>query len=78
MKKITLNTVQIKDKYYFKLPDIIADALKLSNDDKVEVTIHNKKNQDQAELFDQHGIDAEYYSSTTPDSFIEMRLSCSA
>ena len=57
MKKITLNTVQIKNKYYFKLPDIIADALKLSNDDKVEVTIHNKKNQDQAELWDLHPED---------------------
>jgi len=57
MKKITLSTVQIKDKYYFRLPDIIADSLKLSNEDKVEVTIHNKKNQDQVDLWDVHPED---------------------
>ena len=57
MKKITLSTVQIKDKYYFRLPDIIADSLKLSNEDKVEVTIHNKKNKDQVDLWDLHPED---------------------
>ena len=34
MKKITLSTVQIKGKYYFRLPDIIVDSLKLYNEDK--------------------------------------------
>ena len=57
MKKITLSTVQIKNKYYFRLPDIIAKSLKLSNEDKVEVTIHNKKNQNQVDLWDVHPED---------------------
>ena len=57
MKKITLSTVQIKGKYYFRLPDIIVDSLKLSNEDKVELTIHNKKNQDQVDLWDVHPED---------------------
>ena len=57
MKKITLSTVQIKNKYYFRLPDIVVDSLKLSNEDKVEVTIHNKKNQDQVDLWDVHPED---------------------
>ena len=47
----------IKGKYYFRLPDIIADSLKLSNEDKVELTIHNKKNQDQVDLWDVHPED---------------------
>ena len=57
MKKIKLYTIQIKEKYYFKIPDIIADSLKLSDHDEVEVTIHNKKNQNQVELWDLHPED---------------------
>ena len=57
MKKITLTTVQIKNKYYLRLPDIIAESLNLSNEDKVEVTIHNKKNQNQVDLWDLHPED---------------------
>jgi len=33
---------------------------------------------DRPEIFKQYGIDPELYAAETPDSHIEMRLSCSA
>lgn len=33
---------------------------------------------DRPEIFERYGIDAEFYASETPESFIEMQLSCSA
>ena len=33
---------------------------------------------DRPEIFERYGIDAEFYASETPESFIDMQLSCSA
>lgn len=33
---------------------------------------------DHPEIFDRHGIDPEFYAAETPDSAVEMQLSCSA
>ena len=33
---------------------------------------------DRPEIFERYGIDAEFYASETPESFLEMQLSCSA
>ena len=57
MKKIMLKTIEIKGKYYFKIPNIIADAFHLSDNDDLEVTIHNKKDQSQTKLWDFHPED---------------------
>ena len=57
MKKIILNTVKIKDKYYLKVPDVVADAYHLKDNDDLEVTLHSKRSQDQVELWDLHPED---------------------
>ena len=41
MKKIRLNTVKIKNKYYLKVPDIVAETFQISNNESIEVTIYN-------------------------------------
>ena len=38
MKKIKLNTVKIKNTYYLKVPDVVANAYHLKNNDDLEVT----------------------------------------
>ena len=60
MKKITLNTVKIKNKYYLKIPDIVADAYHLKTNDDLEVTLHSKHRKDQAELWDLHPEDLDF------------------
>ena len=42
MKKIKLNTVKIKNTYYLKVPDVVADTYHLKNNDDLEVTLHSK------------------------------------
>ena len=37
MKKITLNTLKIKDNYYLKLPDVVVDAYHLKSNDNNEL-----------------------------------------
>ena len=66
MKKIILNTVKIKDKYYLKVPDVVANAYHLKNNDDLEVTLHSKRSQDQVELWDLHPEDLD---------FIEFKIS---
>ena len=66
MKKIILNTVKIKDKYYLKVPDVVADAYHLKDNDDLEVTLHSKRSQDQVELWDLHPEDLD---------FIEFKIS---
>jgi len=66
MKKIILNTVKIKDKYYLKIPDVVADAHHLKSNDDLEVTLHSKRSQDQVELWDLHPEDLD---------FIEFKIS---
>ena len=66
MKKIILNTVKIKDKYYLKVPDVVADAYHLKDDDDLEVTLHSKRSQNQVELWDLHPEDLD---------FIEFKIS---
>ena len=60
MKKIILNTVKIKDKYYLKIPDIVADAYHLKTNDDLEVTLHSKRSQNQVELWDLHPEDLDF------------------
>ena len=57
MKKIRLNTVKIKNKYYLKVPDIVAETYQISNNESIEVTIHNNTKKDQVELWDLHPED---------------------
>ena len=66
MKKITLNTIKIKNGYYLKLPDVVIDAYHLKSNDNIEVTLHSKRNQEQAELWDLHPEDLD---------FIEFKIS---
>ena len=66
MKKIILNTIKIKDNYYLKIPDIVADAYHLKTNDDLEVTLHSKRSQNQVELWDLHPEDLD---------FIEFRIS---
>ena len=60
MKKIILNTVKIKDKYYLKIPDVVSDAYHLKTNDDLEVTLHSKRSQDQVELWDLHPEDLDF------------------
>ena len=57
MKKIILNTVKIKDSYYLKIPDVVADAHHLKINEDLEVTLHSKRSQNQVELWDLHPED---------------------
>ena len=57
MKKIRLNTIRIKDSYYFKIPDIVADTYKIRDNEDVEVTLHSKNNNKQIEMWDLHPED---------------------
>ena len=66
MKKITLNTVKIKNKYYLKIPDVVSDAYHLKTNDDLEVTLHSKRSQNQVELWDLHPEDLD---------FIEFKIS---
>ena len=66
MKKIRLNTVKIKDNYYFKIPDIVIDTYKIRDNEDVEVTLFSKKNSKQVEMWDLHPEDLsaiEFYIS---------------
>ena len=60
MKKIKLTTVKIKDSCYLKIPDVVAEAYHLENNDDLEVTLHSKRSQDQVELWDLHPEDLDY------------------
>ncbi len=60
MKKVKLNTVKIKDSYYLKIPDVVADAYHLNTNDDLEVTLHSKRSKDQVELWDLHPEDLDY------------------
>ena len=60
MKKIKLTTVKIKNSCYLKIPDVVADAYHLENNDDLEVTLHSKRSQDQVELWDLHPEDLDY------------------
>ncbi|MBI72169.1 MAG: hypothetical protein CMG61_01710 [Candidatus Marinimicrobia bacterium] len=60
MKKIKLNTVKIKNTYYLKVPDLVAEAYHLKNNDDLEVTFHSKSKKNQIELWDLHPEDLDY------------------
>ena len=60
MKKIKLTTVKIKDSCYLKIPDVVADAYHLKDNDDLEVTLHSKRSQDQVELWELHPEDLDY------------------
>ena len=66
MKKITLNTVKIKDSYYLKIPNLVADTYHIKTNDDLEVTLHSKRSQNQVELWDLHPEDLD---------FIEFKIS---
>ena len=53
MKKIKLNTVKIKNTYYLKVPDVVANAYHLKNNDDLEFTC-TVKSKNQIELWDLH------------------------
>ena len=60
MKKVKLNTVKIKDSYYLKIPDVVAEAYHLKTNDDLEVTLHSKRSKDQVEMWDLHPEDLDY------------------
>ena len=57
MKKIRLNTVKIKNNLYFKIPKIIEDNYQISQNENIEVTIHDKDVTKQSKLWDIHPED---------------------
>ena len=57
MKKIRLNTVKIKNNLYFKIPKIIEDNYQLSQNENIELTIHDKDVTKQSKLWDIHPED---------------------
>ena len=57
MKKIRVNISKIKNHYYAKIPDIIADKMGISNGEYIEVSIFNTRDENQVELWDLHADD---------------------
>ena len=46
MKKIRVNIFKIKNHYYAKLPDIVAEQLQIDNGQDIEISIYNKDNKE--------------------------------
>ena len=57
MKKIRLTVSRIKNHFYAKIPDVIADNLELSNGQNIEVSIHGNESEEQINLWNIHPED---------------------
>ena len=57
MKKIRVHITKIKNHLYAKIPDIVAQKLYISNGEDIEISIHDKENHEQVELWEQHPED---------------------
>ena len=57
MKKIRVTISKIRNSFYAKIPDIVAKNMKLSNQDKIEISIYKKTPDDQVEIWDIHPED---------------------
>ena len=57
MKKISVHISKIKNHFYAKIPDLLAEKMNLSNGHDLEITIHPTKNLDQVEMWSQHPED---------------------
>ena len=57
MKKIRLHTIRIKNNLYFKIPKIVTDNYKLSDNENMEITIHDRDTSKQSELWGIHPED---------------------
>jgi len=60
MKKIRVNIFKIKNHYYAKLPDIVAEQLQIDNGQDIDISIYNKdNNEEQLEIWDIHPEDVD-------------------
>tara|TARA_Y100000590_G_scaffold17395_1_gene20846 strand:+ start:949 stop:1416 length:468 start_codon:yes stop_codon:yes gene_type:complete len=57
MKKIRVNISKIKNHFYAKIPDVIADKINLSNGQNIEISINTDNNDEQVEIWDIHPED---------------------
>ena len=57
MKKIRVHISKIRNHFYAKIPDLIANQLNLSNGNDIEISIHDSSSLNQVELWDQHPED---------------------
>jgi len=57
MKKIRLKTIRIKQKLYFKIPSVVQEAYDLDENNLIEVSLYNKKNPKQTDLWPIHPED---------------------
>ena len=57
MKKIRVNISKIKNHFYIKIPDLIAEKMNLSNGDNIEITLNNDIKDEQVEIWDIHPED---------------------
>ena len=57
MKKIRLYISKIRNHYFARIPDVIATKNQLSGGESIEVTIHNKTQDNQVELWETHPED---------------------
>ena len=57
MKKIRVNISKIKNHFYAKIPDIIAEKMNLSNGQNIEIALNNDLKDEQVEIWDIHPED---------------------
>ena len=57
MKKIRVNISKIKNHFYAKIPDIIADKMSLSNGQDIEISFSGDVKDEQVEIWDVHPED---------------------
>ena len=57
MKKIRVHVSEIKNNLYAKIPEVIADILKIHNGDDIEISIHQNDKINQEQLWDVHPED---------------------
>ena len=60
MKKIRVNIFKIKNHYYAKIPNIVAEKLAIENGEDIDISIFNKNGKDdQMEIWDIHPEDVD-------------------
>tara|TARA_Y100000590_G_scaffold284403_1_gene319966 strand:- start:1706 stop:2176 length:471 start_codon:yes stop_codon:yes gene_type:complete len=60
MKKIRVNIFKIKNYYYAKIPNIVAEKLDIKNGEDIDISIFNKNQKDeQMEIWDIHPEDVD-------------------
>jgi len=59
MKKIRVNIFKIKNHYYAKIPNIVAEQLEINNGQDIDISIFSKVNDEQTEIWDIHPEDVD-------------------